>query len=106
MRDNTITVSSPSMIQRGNRIFFIKKTPENIEFIKKWYSLCCIYNLIDDSSSIEKNDSSFIEHRHDQSIKSLLAKQYGTTIINDVSWFSDFNCEDAKITPILATRKR
>jgi hypothetical protein len=34
------------------------------------------YNFLDDSPSIEKNYAGFIEHRHDQSILSLLVKKY------------------------------
>ena len=82
----------------------LKKTEENVEFVKKWYSTCCIYNLIDDSPSIEKNDDTFIEHRHDQSMYSLLAKQHGTEIIKDEGWHNDFKSEFAQTIPILATR--
>jgi hypothetical protein len=43
-----------------------------------------VYNLINDSPSVEKNHSSFFEHRHDQSIFSCLRKKYGTySILNE-----------------------
>jgi hypothetical protein len=44
--------------------------------INEWYELSCNYHLIDDTNSINKNLNCFIEHRHDQSIFSLLTKKY------------------------------
>ena len=41
-----------------------------------WYEICCDYHMIDDSLSIHKELESFIEHRHDQSVFSLLSKKY------------------------------
>jgi len=55
---------------------FLKKNEKIMSFVKEWYLLCCNYHLIDDSDSIQNNDSAFIEHRHDQSIFSLLIKKY------------------------------
>ena len=55
---------------------FLKKNDKIMRFVKEWYTLCCNYHLIDDSESIDKNDSIFIEHRHDQSVFSLLIKKY------------------------------
>jgi len=57
-------------------IFFIKKTGENIKLIEEWYMYSHNYHLLDDSPSKEPNDLSFKEHRHDQSIFSLLRKKY------------------------------
>jgi len=45
------------------------------ELVNQWYDLCCQYHLVDDSPSIEKNYEDFIDHRHDQSILSLLTKK-------------------------------
>ena len=44
--------------------------------INEWYNIGCDYHNIDDSQSINKNLDCFIEHRHDQSIFSLLTKKY------------------------------
>lgn len=44
--------------------------------VNEWYELGCDYHNIDDSPSILKNIDGFIEHRHDQSIFSLLTKKY------------------------------
>ena len=50
----------------------IKKNKASIKFIKDWLDMCCIYEDITDSSSKAKNSSLFREHRHDQSLLSIL----------------------------------
>jgi hypothetical protein len=45
------------------------------QFVRKWYETGCNYHLIDDSPSVIQNLDSFKEHRHDQSIFSLLGKR-------------------------------
>jgi len=44
------------------------------DLVNEWYNLSCDYHLIDDSSSVAQNFDCFKEHRHDQSILSLLTK--------------------------------
>ena len=46
------------------------------ELVNKWYELSSDYHNIDDSPSISTNLTCFNEHRHDQSIFSLLTKKY------------------------------
>jgi hypothetical protein len=46
------------------------------ELVNKWYYISCNYHLIDDTPSNYKNFDCFKEHRHDQSIFSLLTKKY------------------------------
>jgi len=50
----------------------IKKTPETIRMVEEWYEISKKRQFIDDSQSTIPNDKSFIDHRHDQSIFSLL----------------------------------
>jgi len=66
--------------QSGANMFFIYK--ETRDLVNEWYDLSCDYHNIDDSPSIKKNLETFIEHRHDQSVLSLLTKKYG--IYSDV----------------------
>jgi hypothetical protein len=63
------------------------------------------YNLINDCPSTLENNISFVEHRHDQSIFSLLRKKYGTEILYDETYFSD-DCPIEHINkfPIRASR--
>jgi hypothetical protein len=46
------------------------------EFYNEMYDICCEYSNIDDSPSQSPNLSCFVEHRHDQSVFSLLTKKY------------------------------
>ena len=75
--------------------------------VNEWYTLACDYHMIDDSPSILPNCPEFKEHRHDQSIFSLLTKKYdlfsttcidtycikylrnrtGTTKLQNIQWF-------------------
>ncbi len=82
-------------------IFIIKKTPKMVELVQEWYNICCNYNLINDSPSIEPNDPIFVEHRHDQSVFSLLRKKHGCILLDDETYTSP-NWDETK--PIWATR--
>lgn len=57
--------------------FCYKITDQTRKFCNEWYSICCDYHNIDDTPSISQNAISFKEHRHDQSVFSLLCKKYG-----------------------------
>ena len=76
-----------SQHQAGALLFYICK--ETRELVDKWYNIGCNYHMIDDSPSIEKNLECFEEHRHDQSIFSLLTKKYAI--------YSSKNLEDCVI---------
>jgi len=84
-------------------IIIFRKCEQTIKLVNEWYEICCNYHLIDDSPSILPNDSSFIEHRHDMSVFSLLAKKYGTEILADETYFNNFNADGINY-PIWATR--
>lgn len=60
--------------QAGVILFYV--CDETRHLVNKWFALASNYHLIDDSPSIAPNYHDFIEHRHDQSIFSLLTKQY------------------------------
>jgi len=62
------------MYQGGTILLYV--CYETRKFIKKWYKTCCNYNLIDDSKSISPNLPNFNEHRHDQSVFTLLLRKY------------------------------
>jgi hypothetical protein len=47
------------------------------ELVNMWYKTCCDYHLIDDTPSVASNIAGFRQHRHDQSVFSLLSKKYG-----------------------------
>jgi len=62
------------MHQAGANLILVCQ--ETRKLINEWYELCCNYNLIDDSPSNNKNLKEYVEHRHDQSIYTLLTKKY------------------------------
>jgi hypothetical protein len=68
-------------------VIFIKKCDFSINLIKEWSRISKIKNLIDDSPSETKNFKNFIDHRHDQSIFSLLCKK------NNVKTLSAYETE-------------
>jgi hypothetical protein len=55
------------------------------ELVSEWYTLSCDYHNIDDTPSILPNLENFKEHRHDQSIFSLLTKKYNMFSSRDLS---------------------
>jgi len=63
-------------LQRQGGIIMLYVCDRTRQLVDQWYGLAGDYHLIDDSSSIQKNDPIFIEHRHDQSIFSILTKKY------------------------------
>ena len=58
--------------------------------MKLWYNISLNHHLIDDTPSKSPNFKEFIEHRHDQSIFSLLTKLYDMNI-----YFCKDNYEDS-----------
>jgi hypothetical protein len=86
-------------------IWLIRKCPRTIALIDRWYAVCCQYRLIDDSPSVAPNHPTFVEHRHDQSVWSILVKQAGSAFIHDETFFApDWN--RGIRFPILETRIR
>jgi hypothetical protein len=83
--------------------FVLRKCGHTKFIIDLWYETACNYHLLDDSASNSKNDDSFKEHRHDQSIFSLIRKVYGTEILTDETFFWNWN--EGYPFPILATRR-
>ncbi len=80
----------------------IRKCPESVAMIEKWYSVYSNYHLVDDSPSILPNHGSFQEHRHDQSIYSILQNQgKGLVIKDEIDYIS---AAEKEKYPIIAKR--
>jgi glycosyltransferase involved in cell wall biosynthesis len=71
--------------QAGAILFLVCSETRNL--VNMWYGLGSEYHNIDDTPSIQLNMDCFREHRHDQSVFSLLTKKY-----NLYSNHSLFNC--------------
>lgn len=85
-----VTISDEDIqVQAGTLLIYVCDETRNL--IDEWYSICCEkdYHYIDDSPSIEPNYPSFKEHRHDQSVFSLLLKKhnipYDTSIMKAIN---------------------
>ena len=101
--DNDAILDSGQLV---GGIFVLRKCINTINLIETYYNLCENYKLIDDSKSILPNDPSFIAHRHDQSVFSILRKKMGCILIPDETWYTNFMSSEAQSKPILATRIR
>jgi hypothetical protein len=86
--------------------FLIKKTERIIKLIEKWNHICINNkNLIDDSTSSLQNDKSFVDHRHDQSILSILVKKMGINMFPEDDTYKFVYLKD-NTYPINCTRLR
>ena len=83
-------------------IFIIRKCEHTVNLVNLWYSTCCNYHLIDDTPSELPNDCTFVDHRHDQSIWSILRKKFGTISTYDETY--DTNWSNCANIPILSKR--
>lgn len=90
-------------------VIMIKKTSYTMALVEEWYNTASLYNLINDSKCME--DSTFIDHRHDQSIFSMVVKKYQDNIpylptpivIPDETFFHP-NWKNGQNYPFWATR--
>jgi hypothetical protein len=92
IRINTHTAAS---------IIIIKKNKHSEKIINDWYNISCNYDLINDSKHMDQCDE-FKDHRHDQSILSILLNIYGSIKIKDETYFC--NWDDGYKYPFLAKR--
>jgi hypothetical protein len=88
-------------------IIFLKKTEKNMRILDEIIELYerDNYHFVDDTPSVIENDKIFKEHRHDQSIFSLIFKKYDCFTIPDETYFEPDWQKGFKY-PILAVRNR
>ena len=90
---------------------FFKKNNFSQEILDEWGKISFEKNLIDDSESNSKNHENFIEHRHDQSIFSLICKKKNVLMLSasECEWAEDNKgrtWKHLKNFPILAKRDK
>lgn len=74
IRENKAILTSQTI---GATVMFVRNCSKSREIISQWLSaIHHDFSLIDDSPSKAPNSEGFIEHRHDQSIFSVLCKLY------------------------------
>lgn len=71
-------------------LILIRKNNESIEFFNKYLDVACEDGLINDSLNKANQYEEFIEHRHDQSIFSLLFKKKSYKVLTDPSQFGKY----------------
>ena len=88
--------------------FMLRKTNTAVDFINQWHDGCHNhFNLINDKPSIVPNFNAFIDHRHDQSIFSVLSKLYNPIILsNNENYPVDKDWMTMKSMPIWAKRSK
>ena len=70
---------------------FYKKTPKTIEFLTEYMSFCSNDNIISDLPNITKDNlPEFKDHRHDQSILSLMAVKYNIQLLPEPSEWGNY----------------
>ena len=74
--ENAATKLSNDLFQYCTGTFIIKKTKSTMELVKSWNEISVQNDLhfSNNNKSSKEEDPEFIEHRHDQSIFSLLCK--------------------------------
>jgi len=85
-------------------VIMLRKCPHATMLINKWYEALCENPLLfTDDKDDTAQYADFIDHRHDQSIFSILRKTYQSEIIPDETYFLDF-IREGQPYPIWATR--
>lgn len=75
--------------------FFIRKTPESVQFVQDWISVFeRDFSLVDDTPS-ENNAPGFIANRHDQSVFSILGKLRGFESLSSFEFFYPIAKDDS-----------
>jgi len=101
----TTVVDKRSMQVCSTTVLFVN-CHQSREFVRKWkFYMESDYHNIDDSPSKIINSKPFSEHRHDQSIFSIMMKQHDQLIIPDETYWDPLWSE-YKRYPIHATRIR
>jgi hypothetical protein len=86
-------------------VIIMRKGEHSISVVNKWNELASIRDLINDKRNLEEYKF-FIDHRHDQSIYSLLVKKYGSIKIPDETYFEPHWVANGIKYPFWATRIR
>jgi hypothetical protein len=87
-------------------VVLLRKTPHSVMVVNEWFRHSHIYNLINDVKDPSRPENpAFYDHRHDQSILSLLVKKHGSVKIPDETYFGPYWADGANF-PFFAARIR
>lgn len=79
--------------QRTASIFLCKKCDHSIDFVARWLQKCCDPRILTDLPNTQglPNYPEFRDHRHDQSIMSLMCHQEDMCLLPDMTQFMNPN---------------
>lgn len=74
-------------------VFLCKKTPFSLDFVSRWLRWCCDPRILTDLPNTQgkTNYPEFIDHRHDQSIMSLMCINDDLSVLEDMTQFGNPN---------------
>ena len=104
---NALEFQDNSQIQIAATAIFFRNTSYVNQFVDEWLSAMTKdnFSLTVGENNVENSSKFFSEHRHDQSVLSLLWRRTSFGILkNELYWGP--NWEDGKEFPIFATRNR
>ena len=87
-------------------VIILKKNKKSESMINTWLYTLNSNPLVFTDFYNEKQEDYFKENRHDQSVFSLIRKKNDTILIEDETFFLDYNTTEALKSPFWATRKR
>jgi len=80
VRGNSAVLRTPTI---GAGIMLLRAQSPGSRIIDEWLAICEEdHRYIDDSVSTSPNEDAFVEHRHDQSVFSLLVKKHGVPTLS------------------------
>lgn len=68
----------------------LQKSKYTVKFIKKWLESCTNPMLLTDEQSQIENPACFVDHRHDQSILSILAQKHNLSFFRSPSQYGNY----------------
>lgn len=87
-------------LQISAGFLLIKKTKHNIKLMEEWLKFCLKKEILTDCPNIcgLSNIKGFLDHRHDQSILSILAMKYELNIFRDpTQWGNKYKMKDFRV---------
>ena len=73
--------------QLSGAVLFFKKCPRTMDLVQRWLALCEREDLLTDVPSVAPNHAEFQDHRHDQSILTLLLLKHGVgLVLEDITY--------------------
>jgi len=98
--------SPPQIINSGQLvggILILRKCAHAMMLVNKWYDVAINHSFLFTDEKIKEQHHGFIDHRHDQSIFSVIRKTYGANIIPNETFFHNYE-RDGQYFPIWATQ--